>query len=40
MAALRWVAPSRADDAEWLALLCAIEAVDQRGETYELDDLD
>jgi ribosomal protein S18 acetylase RimI-like enzyme len=39
MAALRWSPPTRADDPEWAALLAAIEAVDERGETYELDDL-
>lgn len=40
MSELRWSPPSRADDAEWAALLAAIEVVDGRGETYELDDLD
>jgi mycothiol synthase len=40
MAELRWAPPRRADDAEWAELLAAIEAVDQRGETYELADLD
>ncbi len=40
MSELRWSSPTRADDAEWAALLAAIESVDQRGETYELDDLD
>jgi GNAT superfamily N-acetyltransferase len=39
MAALRWSPPTRDDDPEWAALLAAIEAVDERGETYELDDL-
>lgn len=39
MSELRWAPPSRADDPEWAALLAAIESVDQRGETYELDDL-
>jgi GNAT superfamily N-acetyltransferase len=37
---LRWAPPRREDDPEWAALLAAIEAVDQRGETYELADLD
>ena len=40
MAELRWAPPRREDDAEWAALLAAMEAVDERGETYELDDLD
>ena len=39
MAELRWAPPRREDDPEWAALLAAIEAVDQRGETYELADL-
>jgi len=39
MVELRWASPSRDDDPEWAALLAAIEAVDQRGETYDLDDL-
>ncbi len=39
MAELRWAAPSREDDAEWADLLAAMEAIDERGETYELDDL-
>lgn len=39
MSELRWAAPSRADDPEWAALLAAMEEADQRGETYELDDL-
>jgi len=39
MVDLRWAPPSRDDDPEWAALLAAIEAVDQRGETYDLDDL-
>lgn len=37
---LRWAPPRREDDEEWAELLAAIEAVDQRGETYELADLD
>lgn len=40
MTGLRWAAPTREDDAEWAALLAAIEVADQRGETYELADLD
>lgn len=40
MVELRWAPPTRADDPQWLALLAAIEAVDARGETYELADLD
>jgi mycothiol synthase len=39
MAELRWAPPRREDDPEWAELLAAVEAVDQRGETYELDDL-
>lgn len=34
-----WRPPRREDDAEWAALLAAVEAVDGRGETYDLDDL-
>ena len=40
MAELRWAPPRREDDAELAALLAAMEAVDERGETFELDDLD
>ena len=40
MAELRWAPPRREDDPAWAALLAAIEAVDVRGETYELEDLD
>lgn len=40
MPELRWSPPSRADDADWCSLLAEIEAVDHRGETYELADLD
>ncbi|MEX2293250.1 MAG: GNAT family N-acetyltransferase [Acidimicrobiales bacterium] len=40
MTELRWAPPSRDDDVQWLGLLAAIEAVDRRGETLELDDLD
>jgi len=40
MADLRWAPPRREDDADWAALLAAIEAVDVRGETYELEDID
>jgi ribosomal protein S18 acetylase RimI-like enzyme len=40
MAELRWAQPSRDHLPEWAALLAAIEVVDQRGETYELADLD
>jgi mycothiol synthase len=40
MSELRWAAPSRADDAEWVALLAAMEAADERGETYTAEDLD
>jgi mycothiol synthase len=39
MSDLRWSAPSRADDPAWVALLAAIEEVDERGETYEIADL-
>ncbi|MEO7572800.1 MAG: GNAT family N-acetyltransferase [Acidimicrobiales bacterium] len=39
MAELRGTAPLPTDDPEWVALLAAMESVDQRGETYELDDL-
>jgi ribosomal protein S18 acetylase RimI-like enzyme len=37
---IRWSVPTRDDDAAWLDLLAAIEAVDRRGETYEQEDLD
>lgn len=40
MSELRWAAPSRAEDPEWTELLAAMEAVDERGETYGLDDLE
>jgi GNAT superfamily N-acetyltransferase len=40
MVELRWAPPRREDDPELAALLAAIEAVDVRGETYELEDLD
>lgn len=40
MSDLRWAAPTRADDPDWLALLAAMELADGRGETYTLDDLD
>ena len=40
MSELRWCPPSRDDDVEWTDLLAAMEAVDERGETYELADLD
>ena len=40
MAELRWAPPRREDDEEWAELLAAIEVVDVRGETYELEDLD
>ena len=36
---LRWAPPSRDDDPDWVALLAAIEDVDERGETYEVADL-
>jgi mycothiol synthase len=36
---LRWEPPRRDHDGAWEELLAAIEVVDQRGETYELDDL-
>jgi mycothiol synthase len=39
MSSLRWSAPSRADDPAWVELLAAIEEADDRGETYEIDDL-
>ncbi len=37
---LRWSPPTRADDADWAALLAAIEAVDGFGETYGPEDLE
>jgi ribosomal protein S18 acetylase RimI-like enzyme len=37
---LAWRTPTRDDDAAWLELLAAIEAVDRRGETYTAPDLD
>jgi GNAT superfamily N-acetyltransferase len=40
VADLTWAPPRRDDDPELAALLAAMEAVDQRGETYELADLD
>jgi len=40
MADLRWAPPRREDDPAWAALLAAIEVVDVRGETYELEDID
>ena len=40
MTDLRWAPPRREDDDPWAALLAAIEAVDVRGETYELEDID
>ncbi len=40
MADLRWAPPRREDDPELAALLAAIEAVDERGETFELEDID
>lgn len=40
MSELRWAAPTRADDGEWVDLLAAMEAADERGETYTVDDLD
>lgn len=40
MPTLRWVPPTRADDEAWAALLAAMEAEDERGESLELDDLD
>ena len=39
MSELRWAPPERDHDPEWVELLAAIEAVDNRGETYELADL-
>ena len=39
MASIRWAPPSPSDDPEWAALLAAMEAVDERGETHDLDDL-
>jgi len=39
MSELAWATPSRDHDSEWVDLLAAMEAVDQRGETYELADL-
>jgi GNAT superfamily N-acetyltransferase len=40
MVDLRWAPPRREDDEAWAELLAAIEAVDVRGETYELEDID
>jgi mycothiol synthase len=40
MAELRWASPRREDDEAWAELLAAIEVVDVRGETYELEDID
>lgn len=40
MTDLRWVPPTRADDAEWAGLLAAIEAADGFGEAYGPEDLD
>ncbi|MFL6204330.1 MAG: GNAT family N-acetyltransferase [Acidimicrobiales bacterium] len=40
MTDLRWAPPRREDDEAWAELLAAIEAVDVRGETYELEDID
>ena len=40
MGELRWAPPSRDDDPEWAALLAAMEAVDERGETHDSGDLD
>ena len=39
MPELTWRPPTRDDDARWEGLLAAIEAVDQRGETYLVEDL-
>lgn len=39
MAPMHWRPPTRADDEDWARLLAAMEAVDRRGETYELEDL-
>lgn len=39
MAPLTWRPPTRDDDPAWLDLLAAIEAVDQRGETFLAEDL-
>lgn len=40
MADLRWAPPTREDDADWVDLLAAIEAVDHFGEVYAADDID
>ena len=40
MSELRWASPTRGDDGAWVDLLAAIEAVDHRGESFELEDLD
>lgn len=40
MTDLCWRAPHREDSSEWADLLAAMETVDERGETYELADLD
>jgi mycothiol synthase len=37
---LSWRPPTRTDDEAWLDLLTAMEAVDARGESYELADID
>jgi mycothiol synthase len=39
MAELRWMPPTRDHDLQWIELLAAIEAVDERGETYEMADI-
>ena len=39
MVELRWAPPSSDDDPDWADLLSAMEAADDRGETYELEDL-
>lgn len=39
MTELRWAPPRREDDEAWAVLLAAIEHVDQRGESFELQDL-
>ena len=39
MPELRWAPPRPDDDPEWAGLLAAMEVVDHRGETFELQDL-
>lgn len=40
MGALRWATPTREDSAAWQELMAAMEAVDEHGEVYTIDDVD